>query len=260
VVSSDFSPGIQRKVELTLIFHRICASDNYDIMTNIKRHKGFNFVYCDMKSIIGFLLGCVMLSACGNNVDQAKTTLPEVKKGEQVATFAGGCFWGIQEGFTELKGVSKSTSGYAGGTKVNPTYEEVSAEVTGHAEAVQVVYDPTVISFSQLLDAFFVMHDPTQLNRQGPDVGESYRSVAFYNNNDEKVQIEKAIVKYGKSGLYLDPVVTEVKQYEAFYPAEAYHQNYYKLNPNSAYVANVCGPKVQKLRKAFPSLLKDDYK
>ena len=213
-----------------------------------------------MKNIIGFLFTLIILSSCGNGADQARTTLPKVTKGERVATFAGGCFWGIQEGFIELKGVSKSTSGYAGGTKVNPTYQEVSAEVTGHAEAVQVVYDPNVISFSQLLDAFFVMHDPTQLNRQGPDVGESYRSVAFYNNDEEKMEIEKAINKYEKSGLHLNPVVTEVKQFKTFYPAEAYHQNYYKLNPNSAYVVNVCGPKVEKLRKAFPSLVKDEYK
>lgn len=213
-----------------------------------------------MKYIVGFLLILTVFSSCGNSTDKIKATLPEVKKGEQVATFAGGCFWGMQEGFIELKGVSKSTSGYAGGSKPNPTYEEVSAELTGHAEAVQVVYDPSVISFAQLLEAFFVMHDPTQLNRQGPDVGESYRSVAFYSNEGEKKQIENAIAKYNKSGFHLDPVVTEVKAFDTFYPAEAYHQNYYKLNPNSAYVVNVCGPKVEKLRKAFPSLLKDEYK
>ncbi len=213
-----------------------------------------------MKNIISFLFITTILSACGSNSDEVKGTLPTANVGERIATFAGGCFWGIQEGFMELKGVSKSTSGYAGGSKVNPTYEEVSADVTGHAEAVQVVYDPNVISFSQLLDAFFVMHDPTQLNRQGPDVGESYRSVAFYNNNEEKIEIENAILKYQKSGFYLDPVVTEVKAYDVFYPAEKYHQNYYKLNPNSAYVVNVCGPKVQKLRKAFPALLKEEYK
>jgi peptide-methionine (S)-S-oxide reductase len=229
-------------------------------MTNAKKQNSFYFVYCGMKNIIGFLFVFTIFSSCSNSTDQAKPTLPEVKKGEQIATFAGGCFWGMQEGFIELKGVSKSTSGYAGGSKVNPTYEEVSAEVTGHAEAVQVVYDPNVISFSQLLDAFFVIHDPTQLNRQGPDVGESYRSIAFYNNEQEKKEIEKAIVKYEKSGLHLDTVVTEVKKIDTFYPAEAYHQNYYKLNPNSAYVVNVCGPKVQKLRKAFPSLLKEEYK
>jgi peptide-methionine (S)-S-oxide reductase len=213
-----------------------------------------------MKKIFGFLFIATILSACGSGSDEAKATLTKAKAGERVATFAGGCFWGMQEGFLELKGVIKSTSGYAGGSKINPTYEEVSADVTGHAEAVQVIYNPNVISFSQLVAAFFVMHDPTQLNRQGPDVGESYRSVAFYNNAEEKKQIEEAITQYDKSGFHLEPVVTEVKAYDVFYPAETYHQNYYKLNPNSAYIVNVCGPKVQKLRNAFPSLLKEEYK
>lgn len=213
-----------------------------------------------MKQIIGFLFAIVFFTSCGNTEEKTKAALPKAKVGEQVATFAGGCFWGMQEGFIELKGVIKSTSGYAGGSKKDPTYEEVSAENTGHAEAVQVIYDPNVISFEQLLAAFFTMHDPTQLNRQGPDVGTSYRSVAFYSNETEKKQIEAAITKYNNSGLHLEKVVTEVKPFEVFYPAEDYHQNYYKLNPNSAYVANVCGPKVQKLRKAFPDLLKEEYK
>ena len=213
-----------------------------------------------MKKIFAFLLTIIILSSCGSGADQVKAPLQKAKVGEQLATFAGGCFWGMQEGFLELKGVSKSTSGYAGGTKVNPTYEEVSADVTGHAEAVQVIYDPNLISYAQLLAAFFVMHDPTQLNRQGPDVGESYRSVAFYNNAEEKKQIEEAILKYDQSGFHLEPVVTEIKAFDTFYPAETYHQNYYKLNPNSSYIVNVCGPKVQKLRKAFPELLKEEYK
>lgn len=213
-----------------------------------------------MKKIIGFLLVIIALSSCGGGNKETTTILPKPKIGQQTATFAGGCFWGMQEGFVELKGVVKSTSGYAGGTKKDPTYEEVSSEQTGHAEAVQVIYDPNVISFKQLLAAFFTMHDPTQLNRQGPDVGESYRSVAFYRNAEEKKQIEEAISKYDNSGLHLEKVVTEVKPFDNFYPAEAYHQNYYKLNPTSAYVANVCGPKVEKLRKAFPELLKEEYK
>ena len=212
-----------------------------------------------MKKIIGFLCALVTFTACGNGADRVAAQLPDAKIGEQVATFAGGCFWGIQEGFLELKGVLKSTSGYSGGSKENPTYEEVTADITGHAEAVQVIYDPTVISFAQLLDAFFVMHDPTQLNRQGPDVGESYRSVAFYNNAEEKKLIDNAISKYEKSGFHSSPVVTEVTAYKAFYPAEVYHQNYYKENPFNSYIMNVCGPKVQKLRKAFPELIKPEY-
>lgn len=213
-----------------------------------------------MKNIIGFLFTLLIFSSCNSGDTQTKALLPKAKLGQQIATFAGGCFWGMQEGFIELKGVIKSTSGYAGGTKKDPTYEEVSAEQTGHAEAVQVIYDPNIISFEQLLEAFFTMHDPTQLNRQGPDVGTSYRSVAFYRNAAEKQQIENAILKFNRSGLHLEPVVTQIKAFDVFYPAEAYHQNYYKLNPSSGYIVNVCGPKVEKLRKAFPYLLKEEYK
>lgn len=212
-----------------------------------------------MKKILGLLITLTIFSSCGGSADRVPATLPDAKVGEQVATFAGGCFWGIQEGFLELKGVKKSTSGYAGGTKENPTYEEVTADITGHAEAVQVIYDPSTISFAQLLDAFFVMHDPTQLNRQGPDVGESYRSVAFYNNPEEKQLIHNAISTYEKAGLHSTPVVTEVTEFKAFYPAEVYHQDYYKDNPYNSYIMNICGPKVQKLRKAFPDLIKPEY-
>ncbi len=232
-------------------------------MTNPQKQNTTNSVYCSMKTLFGFLLTLVVLSSC-NNAEGSKgekvADLPKASKGEQTATFAGGCFWGLQEGFIQLKGVKKSTSGYSGGFKKNPTYEEVSAEKTGHAEAVQVIYDPSVISFDQLLAVFFTMHDPTQLNRQGPDYGESYRSIAFYRTEDEKKKIEQAIQKYKNAGFASQPVVTQVKKFEVFYPAEAYHQNYYKLNPNSSYIQNVCGPKVQKLRKAFPELLKKEYK
>ncbi len=202
----------------------------------------------------------LVLTACSNGEDKKPAALPKPGAKEQVATFAGGCFWSIQEGFSELKGVIKATSGYAGGTVKNPTYEQVGTEQTGHAESVQVVYDPSVISFSQLLDAFFVMHDPTQLNKQGPDIGTSYRSIAFYNNAEEKKQIEAAIAKYNRMQFHPGEIVTEVKPFEAFYPAEKYHQNYVRLNPNQPYVANVCGPKVEKLRKALPNLIKDEFK
>lgn len=213
-----------------------------------------------MKKIFGFLIVLSIFSSCGNGANEEKATLPAAKTGEQTATFAGGCFWGIQEGFLELKGVIKSTSGYSGGTKENPTYQEVVSGTTGHAEAVQVIYDPSIISFSQLLDAFFVMHDPTQLNRQGPDVGESYRSVAFYSTPEEKKLIDQAILKYEKSGLHSVPVATDVQAFKVFYPAEQYHQDYYAQNPSSSYIMNVCGPKVENLRKAFPQLIKDEYK
>lgn len=214
----------------------------------------------NMKNIIGILFAVIIFTSCGSGEAQTKTVLPKVQQGQQVATFAGGCFWGLQEGFSELKGVIKSTSGYSGGTKKDPTYEQVSSEVTGHAESVQIIYDPKVISYAQLLAAFFVMHDPSTLNRQGPDEGTSYRSIAFYRNADEKKQIETAIKKYNSSLMHLQPAVTEVKAFDVFYAAENYHQNYVKLNSNSAYVQNVCGPKIQKLRSAFPELLKNKMK
>ncbi|MFD0941839.1 peptide-methionine (S)-S-oxide reductase MsrA [Pedobacter boryungensis] len=212
-----------------------------------------------MKNLIAFLFVIVFFS-CSNAEEKVKAEVPKVSKTQRVAVFAGGCFWGLQEGFSELKGVIKTTSGYAGGTTKNPSYEDVNTETTGHAEAVQIVYDPSVISFAQLLDVFFVVHDGTQLNRQGPDIGTSYRSIAFYSNPEEKRQIEAAIVKSNRSQLHPGQIVTEVKPMATFYPAEKYHQNFVKLNPNQGYVVNVCGPKIQKLRKAFPNLLKDEFK
>ncbi len=196
--------------------------------------------------------------ACGNqqrNHEKAKLTTP--KATEKIAVFAGGCFWGIQEGFSQLKGVAKVTSGYTGGTTENPTYEQVGSDRTGHAEAVQVIYDPSVISFAQLTHAFFVMHNPTELNRQGPDVGTSYRSMAFYGSEEEKATIEREVKKLNDSKYIGLTIVTEIKPITTFYPAEAYHQNYVRLHPNEAYVQGVCGPKVEKLRAAFPNLLKE---
>ena len=202
-----------------------------------------------------------IISSCGNSKNEkAKAQLTLPKGTEKVAVFAGGCFWGMQEAYSELKGVNKSTSGYAGGTTKNPTYEEVNTETTGHAEAVQIVYDPSIITFKQLLEVFFVVHDGTQLNRQGPDVGTSYRSIAFYANEEEKKQIEEAIAKNNASQLHPGQIVTEIKPIETFYPAEKYHQNYVKRNPNQPYVAGVCGPKIDKVRAAFPQLLKEEFK
>ncbi|MEJ5996180.1 peptide-methionine (S)-S-oxide reductase MsrA [Pedobacter sp. Du54] len=206
-------------------------------------------------------LPLLFILGCGNSPQEklkAKLTVP--KGTEKIAVFAGGCFWGMQEGFSELKGVSKATSGYAGGSTKNPTYEEVNTETTGHAEAVQVIYDPSVISFKQLLAVFFVVHDGTQLNRQGPDIGTSYRSIAFYSDEEEKKQIEQAIIESNNSQLHAGQIVTEVRPMATFYPAEKYHQNYVKLNPNQPYVEAVCGPKIDKLRAAFPELLKEEFK
>jgi peptide-methionine (S)-S-oxide reductase len=215
----------------------------------------------EMKKVLSLLLMFVVLTSCGGNQgSHQKAALPKPSGKQKIAVFAGGCFWSIQEAFSELKGVIKATSGYAGGTTKNPTYEQVGSEQTGHAEAVQVIYDPAIISFADLTTAFFHMHDPTQLNRQGPDVGTSYRSIAFYSTADEEKQINSEITKYNNTKLPDQQVVTEVKPLATFYPAEQYHQNYFRLHPNEAYVSSVCGPKVLKLRAALPHLLKDEFK
>jgi peptide-methionine (S)-S-oxide reductase len=213
-----------------------------------------------MKQIIGFSLLLIIFSSCGNGNGKTAAKLTKPTGQQKIAVFAGGCFWSIQEAFSELKGVSKATSGYAGGSTKNPTYEEVGSEQTGHAESVQVIYDPGVISFAQLTEAFFHMHDPSQLNKQGPDIGTSYRSIAFYATPEEKKIIEGEISRYNAAKLPDQRVVTEVKPLTTFYPAEDYHQNYYRLHPDEAYVSGVCGPKVLKLRAAMPELLKDEFK
>ncbi|MEZ0611747.1 peptide-methionine (S)-S-oxide reductase MsrA [Fibrella sp. WM1] len=186
----------------------------------------------------------------------APAKLPTLKPGEAVATFAGGCFWAMEEGFDQLKGVREVISGYSGGNTKNPTYEEVGTDQTGHAESVQVYYDPKVISYRELLEAFFAGHDPTTLNRQGPDVGRDYRSVAFYRTPTEKAEIEAAIRRTNDLHYYAGKVVTEVVPFQVFYPAENYHQNYCKLHPDQPYIQRVSLPKVEKLRKAMKGKLK----
>ena len=188
--------------------------------------------------------------------DMAPAKLPTPKPGEAVATFAGGCFWAQEEAFDQLKGVREVISGYAGGHTKNPTYREVGTDETGHAETVQVYYDPNVISYNDLLVGFFAAHDPTTLNRQGPDAGRDYRSVAFYRTPAEKEAIQEAIKTVNVSKHYGGPVVTEVVPFSVFYPAEGYHQNYCKLHPDQGYIQSVSLPKVAKMRKAMAGKLK----
>ena len=209
-----------------------------------------------MLSFLALLLVC--LTSQAQSFDATPAQLPKLKAGEAVATFAGGCFWAQEEGFDQLKGVREVVSGYSGGSVKNPTYREVGTDQTGHAESVQVYYDPKVISYRDLLDAFFAGHDPTTLNRQGPDVGRDYRSVAFYRNAAEKAEIEAAIKRVNASGHYAGKVVTEVVPFEVFYPAEKYHQNYCKLHPDQPYIRQVSMPKVEKLRHAMRGKLKSD--
>lgn len=174
------------------------------------------------------------------------------------ATFASGCFWCTEAIFQELEGVHKVTSGYTGGHIRNPSYREVCDEITGHAEAVQIVFDPTVISYTKLLEVFFMTHDPTTLNRQGADVGTQYRSAIFFHEDQQKEAAENVILKLDQSGAWDDPIVTEITKATTFYPAEKYHQNYFNNNRTAAYCNFVIVPKIEKFREVFTELLKED--
>jgi peptide-methionine (S)-S-oxide reductase len=179
----------------------------------------------------------------------------EVAASSDSAVFAGGCFWGVEAVFEHLKGVASATSGYAGGSAPSPSYEQVSSGATGHAEAVLVVYDPAEISYDQLLQIFFtVAHDPTQLNRQGPDVGTQYRSAVFYRNAAQQRATESYIAKIREARLYRGAIVTEVAPLRAFHAAEAYHQNYLVRHPTQPYIVINDAPKLEHLRRQFPGL------
>jgi len=168
-----------------------------------------------------------------------------------VATLGGGCFWCIDAIFRDLRGVEKVESGYAGGMRVNPTYRDVSSGMTGHAEVVQVTFDPSVLSFRDLLGVFFTVHDPTTLNRQGADVGTQYRSVILYHSQEQHDVAESVIDELNRNHVWDDPIVTEVAQFTTFYPAEKYHQNYYAQNQGQPYCQIVIAPKVAKFRKTY---------
>ncbi len=174
----------------------------------------------------------------------------------EVATLAGGCFWCLEAVFNELKGVEKVVSGYAGGHVKNPTYEQVCTGTTGHAEVVQITFDPQVISYVDLLNVFFTIHDPTTLNRQGADAGTQYRSAIFYHSPEQQAVAEKIRTELNAAKIWDAPIVTEIKPLTAFYPAEEYHQQYYERNPNQGYCRVVIAPKVLKFRKQFMSKLK----
>lgn len=175
--------------------------------------------------------------------------------GYETAVVAGGCFWCVEAAFQQINGVVESISGYTAGHTSNPTYKEVCTHTTGHTEAVYLIYDPKIISFEKILDIFFVAHDPTTLNRQGPDVGESYRSGLYYQSDAQKVIIDKKIADYNENA-FDGGIVTEVAPYDIFWVAEEYHQDFYWNNPNQGYVRSVSRPKVEKVAKVF----KDDLK
>lgn len=223
-----------------------------------------------------FLLAVLPFSACGqqsSSIDHAKVfnTMVQAEKQNRMnnhttvkkqdtATFAAGCFWCVETQFKTLKGVEKVISGFTGGHVPNPTYEEVCTGTTGHAEACNIIYNPSVISYDELLAAFFVAHDPTQLNRQGNDIGTQYRSAVFYHNAKQKKLAEYYINRLNQEKVYPAPIVTRVQPYTVFYKAEDYHQNYYSRNKNQPYCQLVIKPKLEKFRKVFKDKIKTTKK
>jgi len=178
------------------------------------------------------------------------------EKRSETATFANGCFWCTEAVFQQLKGVEKVTPGYSGGHVENPTYEQVCNKDTGHAECLQIDYDPAQISFDELLEVFWKTHDPTTLNRQGNDVGPQYRSVIFYHNEEQKEKAEKYKAALNASGVFNSPIVTTIEPFTVFYPAESYHENYYLNHTSQPYCYYVIKPKMEKLKKVFADKLK----
>jgi peptide-methionine (S)-S-oxide reductase len=176
----------------------------------------------------------------------------------ETATLAAGCFWCVEAVFDDLRGVKDVVSGYSGGHTENPTYREVCSETTGHAEVVQIRFDPQAISFKEILQVFFTVHDPTTLNRQGNDIGSSYRSAIFYHSDEQKQAAEEVIKEITNEGIYDNPIVTEVTAFDKFYPAEDYHQEYFANNPTQPYCAAVVAPKVTKFRQKYVSRLKSN--
>jgi len=172
------------------------------------------------------------------------------------ATLAGGCFWCLEAVFELLNGVKRVESGYAGGHVENPTYEQVCSGVTGHAEVLQITYDTKTVGFTELLEIFFAMHDPTTLNRQGHDIGTQYRSAIFFHDNDQQETSKQAIEFLSHQDIWSDPIVTEIVPLDIFYPAEAYHQEYYRNNPESPYCQYIISPKVSKFREYYLAKLR----
>jgi peptide-methionine (S)-S-oxide reductase len=213
---------------------------------------------------LGLILAASLLAATACNakagtaspvpapaVDAPRASAPA----KQITVVSGGCFWGVQAVFQHVKGVINATSGYAGGSKKNPDYETVSTGETGHAESVKIVYDPSQVTYGELLRVFFsVAHDPTQLNRQGPDEGTQYRSSIFYTSDEQKRIAEAYIAQLDQAKVFPSPIVTKVVPLQAFYPAEAYHQNYASLHPDQPYIMFNDAPKVEHLRQEFPDL------
>lgn len=207
---------------------------------------------------------CLQLVACGqsslieqsNTFKQMKTLKTNSEIKIDTATFGAGCFWCTEAQFQQLKGVQRVVSGYMGGHTANPNYKEVCTGSTGHAEVTNIYFDPSVISYDALLAAFFVSHDPTQLNRQGNDIGTQYRSVVFYHNETQKELCTTYIKRLNEEQAYPSPIVTEISAAQTFYPAEDYHQNYYNQNGSEPYCHFVIQPKIEKFKKVFQDKIK----
>ena len=219
--------------------------------------------YFIMKKILFFAGGIILLLitysfSCDNpeNYKTDKSKNMSENKQLQTATLANGCFWCTEAVFQQLEGVEKVTSGYSGGNVKNPTYEEVCKGNTGHAECLKIEYDPSKISFDELLEVFWETHDPTTLNRQGNDIGPQYRSVVFYQNEEQKNKAEKYKAELDKSGAFDKPIVTAIEPFTVFYPAENYHKDYYQNNKTQPYCYYVIRPKLEKLKKVFADKLK----
>ncbi len=214
-----------------------------------------------MKIGLGIIILSIILG-CTHSRGVEKDTYVEQEKlfDMETATFGSGCFWCTEAIFDRLQGVKSVTSGYSGGKIKNPTYKEVCSGKTGHAEVVQITYDPNEITYEEILEIFWKTHDPTTLNRQGNDVGTQYRSVVFYHNEQQKTLAEHYKNELNKAGIYNDPIVTEISPFSVFYPAEDYHQNYYEQNPNQGYCSFVITPKIEKFEKVFKDRLKETEK
>lgn len=206
-----------------------------------------------MISLIGLIaiLSTELKSSNSNN-----SIMQNNEEGSKTAVFAGGCFWCTEAIFNQMKGVQKVVSGYSGGNVVNPTYKQVCTGSTGHAECTKIIYDPKQVTFGELLEVFWMTHDPTTLNRQGADSGTQYRSAIFYTDEEQKQEALAYKAKLEKEKIWKDPIVTEITKFEKFYPAEDYHQEYYQNNPNQGYCRIVITPKIEKFKKIFADKLK----
>lgn len=211
-----------------------------------------------MKVLALGIIGLICFSACSQpeTVKEKKQIATSSLDSSSVAYFASGCFWCVEGVYEEVEGVLEVESGYSGGHVPNPTYEQVCTGTTGHAETVKVYYDSTKVSYKQLVEVFFGSHDPTTLNQQGPDSGTQYRSAVFYQNNVELKIIQDYIAELKRDLYKKTPITTEVSKLTIFYKAEAYHQDYERLHPNSGYIQGVSKPRIEKFKKAYPQLLK----